>query len=707
MASKSSIEAGRGHVSLSVDSTALERGLQMAQVKMQSFGKGIAIAGVGIAAAGSAIVAPFMAGLAVFTSWGSEMREAMRDTGISFQELDDLMDGLNVGAEELVPAVAKMSAVLTDAASGSVSANNSLRELGLTIGELSSLSQGERVQRIAEALGNVADESKRISLQRDIFGRGGLALNVSGGAAGMQERRERRDYLEGTPSSGDMALAASTGKLFKEMNLAIAAIWREIGAAAAPVMKQFYTFVIDIVVRVRKWVEENRALLTTIFYLADKLILVGSVIAGVGTAIYVAAYAFTFISGAMQIVRLNTILTTAVMWTYRASLFALSVAYNVAAAAGFLFGTGVLAPLVGIGLITAAIYGLSLLLPSLSSAGTTAARSIALAFAPLREMFVGMGQTFVTVWGGIVDAIAAGDTQAALGIVAAGFDVLWQQISIGARTQFGNITSWLAGLWIDLGTSLAAIIFQSIGGLRLAWAGLITFMTTVMNTALVQMEKMWIRAREAVNPLGSTERTNRLLAEADQAGRDRQVLIDQGGLNDRERITADTNRELANLERDRQALQLALQAGGPENDPALIAARERLNISQQELQLARDTARFWREYEETMREFNAPQGPGGEGLGVDGKITSIGSFNAQAAFGFLGTSTRGETLAERTAREQRERLHADNLAAQALVQNIIDLWNNETPAEREAREQRDRQNQLIQNLINVAGQVFG
>lgn len=317
MASKSAIVAGRGEVTLGTNDGPLVAGLAAAQKKFQDWGKGIAVIGAGIAAAGAAVTAPFLAGLAVFTAWGGEMRTGMRETGIGFAQLDYLTKGLGVSTEELVPAVAKMSSFLLEAANGSDTANQALAQLGLTLGELSAMSQGDRVQRLAEALGGVADASKRIGLTRAIFGRGAMDLNVSGGAAGIAARAARRDYIEGKPSEGDQQLAAETAKLFSEMAMAIKAIWREIGAAAAPVMRDFYQLVIGVLVPVREFITANRDTLTIVFRVADAMVTFGAAIVFVGGVVYAAGYAFAFLSGIVTIV--GAALSWAAGWAYFAA----------------------------------------------------------------------------------------------------------------------------------------------------------------------------------------------------------------------------------------------------------------------------------------------------------------------------------------------------------------------------------------------------
>src|ERR1022692_5314133 len=90
MASKSSIEAGRGHVSLWANDGPLIKGLEDAQKKFAAWGKGVEAAGVGIAAAGASMQAPFHYALHVLAEDGNHPWPVARQTGIAIAELGPL-----------------------------------------------------------------------------------------------------------------------------------------------------------------------------------------------------------------------------------------------------------------------------------------------------------------------------------------------------------------------------------------------------------------------------------------------------------------------------------------------------------------------------------------------------------------------------------------------------------------------------------------
>lgn len=299
MSSAKSIELGRGHVTLGTNDAPLKSGLESAKALFQSWGKQIGILGASVAAVGASISAPFLYGLNTFASWGAEVRSTIRETGIDFERLDLILDGTRVSAEELVPAVAKMSEFLDAAAHGSTVANATLSELNLTIADLMGMTQGERLLAFAEAISRIGDAGTRIARQRDVFGRGGLALNLAGGRQGIQARADRMDVVEGVRTQADLAAANAYNAAFKEMRTAISAFWYTVGAAAAPAMAAIYRVMTEIVIPIRRWVEEHRTLASTIFHIGLVLIGLGAIITTLGTTIYVAGIAFGAVRGVM------------------------------------------------------------------------------------------------------------------------------------------------------------------------------------------------------------------------------------------------------------------------------------------------------------------------------------------------------------------------------------------------------------------------
>ena len=308
---------GRGHVSLGVDSGPLEKGLNAAQAKFSEWGTGvaqlgatIAAGGAGIAALGGVIAAPFLYGLSIIQDWGQETQQVMRQTGMSFAEVDLLLDGLRgnlleeVAPQSVVAGLATMNKFLIGAQDGVAGATDAMSRMGLSVASLSAMTDSERLLAFADGLEHIGDTGRRSAIAMEIFGRRNVfAMNLQGGSAGIRARSDRVEELQGSSlhSKESHESARRVTLAHNEMKLATQGFWASLGLAAAPIMQDFYQMVTKVIIAVRTWTDENRPLLTTIFYIADKMILVGSIIAGVGTAIYALSYSFAFMSGIVTI----------------------------------------------------------------------------------------------------------------------------------------------------------------------------------------------------------------------------------------------------------------------------------------------------------------------------------------------------------------------------------------------------------------------
>src|SRR5580700_5649924 len=101
MASKSSIEAGKGHVSLATVDTAFKQGLENAKKDFQKWGTAIAGIGASIAAGGAAFQAPFHYALSVLSQDGGELSRVSRQTGIDVATLGPLLYAVGGDADAL------------------------------------------------------------------------------------------------------------------------------------------------------------------------------------------------------------------------------------------------------------------------------------------------------------------------------------------------------------------------------------------------------------------------------------------------------------------------------------------------------------------------------------------------------------------------------------------------------------------------------
>ncbi len=397
MAGSDAIKVGEGNIVLGMDLGPLANDLKAAQAKIQAWGQGVMAAGAGIGAIGAAITAPFLYGLSVFSDMGSDIVKTSRMTNMSFGEVQAAMAGTKLSADELTTATKRMDMFISSAAEGSPEAVHQLQMMGLTIGDLANLTEYERLLLFADGIQKIGDASQRSTAQVKVFGRSGLEANLVGGAAGVRKRAARGAEVGGLLSDADVKLAKEYAISQKELALATKGLWAQIGAAAAPLMTWFTNTVTNIIIAVRKWVEQNRGLLTTIFHIGDKLVLAGVVIGGFGAAIFGLGTAFGLLA---YVVASLGVVVAAVF-----SPIGLIIA-------------GVAATVVLSGYL---IYKVFEAFPDLAEQ----IGSYFVAWGPIIEQF---GQTFMQTWGGISDAIFSGDLRAAMEIACLGMELVWTRM---------------------------------------------------------------------------------------------------------------------------------------------------------------------------------------------------------------------------------------------------------------------------------------
>jgi hypothetical protein len=153
-------------------------------------GVGSALAAVGVAAAavaalvvgvGGVIVGALAAGLkSAFDMGGkfSDLAAQMGTTAGAARVLAAAFENNGMSAEHVANTVNKMSKTLNDAESGLGTAQRAFNDLGLDSGELIKDDPTAAFQKIMTALGGVKNESERVGMAMNIFGRSGGKLGV-------------------------------------------------------------------------------------------------------------------------------------------------------------------------------------------------------------------------------------------------------------------------------------------------------------------------------------------------------------------------------------------------------------------------------------------------------------------------------------------------------------------------------------------------
>lgn len=213
------------------------------QDAMTSVGSKLRMAGLGAGAAGGAISGLSLKGATAYGSQGKETRELIRDAELAVKKAEELKKQTVQGTE----AYKELERIIRLTA-----------ETASTF-KLMSERTGVSIEQLSRTIKTNSDEFKRWEREADSFG---LLLGE-----------------EATKNADELADSWTRVKqVFRGM-------WVQIGEAVAPAWKEWNELVEGSIRWVVKWVKENKELIATIAKIGKNLVVVGGVLAGLGTAI--------------------------------------------------------------------------------------------------------------------------------------------------------------------------------------------------------------------------------------------------------------------------------------------------------------------------------------------------------------------------------------------------------------------------------------
>ncbi len=416
----SGVRAGRAFVEIGTSDKGLFAGLDRAAAAVRSFGAKVAGGGFGLIGLGSAVLGPLGGAFAEMVNHFSEVNDAADRLGTT----TDQISALGYAADQT-------GASMEDVESASKFLMKSIAESGRPMGTLT-----EEYMRAAEELSGIDDAAKRSARALELFGKNGLKMlpMLKDGAAGLKEMLERAELVGDVVNPDDAAKADRAGDLMLDLWKAVRNTIRSIPMALLPYIETIQAVTDKILggLKVaREWIKANGAIVVGVALGAAAVVALGGAIVGVGTAI---AAVGMVMSGVAAI------------------------------------GAAILTPaglLVGIfaGLTAALVY----------FAVTTEEGRAALA--PFVAAFQEFADVFGTTYGGILDALKAGDLELAAAIAFAGLEVAWRLAVVKMQSAWDDFKHFFTDGWKS-----ARLIFE-----------------TSLNDLLGFFEQSWIRVLKAVN----------------------------------------------------------------------------------------------------------------------------------------------------------------------------------------------------------------
>lgn len=420
MANQGPIRAGLAYVELILKNK-LDRGLAAAAAQLKAFGAAVARIGASMAKLGLGILAPLGLAAKLFADVGSKLLDLSQRTGISVETLSALgyaAEQSGASMEDLAKALTATNKRLVEAVVDGGAAADTFTALGLSIQDLQGLNPDARFLRIAEALARVEDPAQRAALAMQMWGESGTRLlpMLAGGAAGLQDLLTRAQRIGVVMSTADAQAAEEFGDAISDLWMTIKMVAVQIGSALAPALKLLADWLSGAASVVRDFLRENQGLIMALAMAGAGLVGLGAAVATLGGLFYGLGATVGALAGAFG---------------------------TLTAAVG-----AVLSPA---GLVVVAVAAIAYAIANMTTDGIEALDWLKNAFGGLLD-FIG------EVWGGIQDAISAGDLALAFQVAWAGAKVIWSEavlFLLGVWTNFlekfqtgwARITRWFEDAW--------------------------------------------------------------------------------------------------------------------------------------------------------------------------------------------------------------------------------------------------------------------
>jgi len=404
-------KAGEAYVLLGIKNN-LKRGLAQAEGTLKSWGASLATAGsVAVAAAG--------AGLGVFTGMakgfadaGSEVYDLSKRTGVSAESLSAMKYAAEQSGSSLGTVAKSMGVVnklTASLASGNKGAAKTMQQLGIDSKAFIAATPEQRFGMIADALNGIQDQGVKAGMAMKVLGKGGAELMpmLEGGSAAIKEATDKARELGLVISDEGANKADALGDSWDTLGATFSSLSLKIGEAVAGPLTQLIDIVVPLVAEAGKFIAANQGLVVGIMAGIAAVGAIGAAMVAFGVTLTVAGVALgAIVSGFGMLVGLVTFLL---------SPMGIFIALMAGAVAYFLVAT---------------------------DAGNKLTTDLYNGFSDLLGIFK-------TTFGGIVDALSAGQFGLAGQIAMAGFNAAILKGYAIFQGIWGDFKVWFVNMFVD------------------------------------------------------------------------------------------------------------------------------------------------------------------------------------------------------------------------------------------------------------------
>lgn len=253
------ISIGDALLKLGVDTKDLDRGLKGVGATIKKHHRAI---GIGMTAMGGAILAAGALSVKTFAEMGDEVQKMALRTGFSTEALSELRHAAEISGASLSTlekGVKRMSGTILDAQDGLETYIRAFQHIGIEVKELDGLNPEEQFLKIAEAIAEVEDPTKRAAIAQDIFGRAGTELLplFAAGKEGLRDLREEAHKLGIVFDQEAANKAAEFNDAMTRMKSSVSGLKMKLAEVLIPILKDLIDKITDIVARVTDWAKEH------------------------------------------------------------------------------------------------------------------------------------------------------------------------------------------------------------------------------------------------------------------------------------------------------------------------------------------------------------------------------------------------------------------------------------------------------------------
>lgn len=432
-ASADAIKAGEAFVELNADDTQFRTVLLRASDKFRKFGSLIRGVGLGLTALGTAIVVPLATSTFATLKYIDSLQDIADRSNASIEAVSRLGFAAKISAtsiEDVELANKRLTASAVAASNGSEEQATAFKLMEISAGEFLALDMDERFIKIAESLDELEDPLQKSRFLIALFGKQAASMTplLNEGSEGLRKLFNEAESVGAVIRKDDGKRAAEAMDAWDKVLTSVKSTLVEVSLAVfslADDIKDGTRIVLMYLKMGRDWIKENKQLVAIVALVGGALIILGVTLAAIGVVIGGIAAGIAglitiggALGGILALITVKAIIVTAIILAVVAAIVALIYAF-------FKF--------TDIGKSIAAIWG---------------------------KNFKIMGDSFGTMWSGILTALRSGNLKIAGEIAVLGLFAVFLGFITALKETWFEFSNYFVKVFLDVSSSISVAFLK-------------------------------------------------------------------------------------------------------------------------------------------------------------------------------------------------------------------------------------------------------